>query len=733
MATRIQACGSMQRLEGMTSLLLATVLWVTGQACATPAMTPPADAATQAQVSSSYGKLPLSFEINRGQTDAQVKFLARGQGYGLFLTPREAVLSLRVAQAKTAQARKPAPGKGAKADEPARSAVVRMRLAHANSHPELSGLDPVPGTSNYFIGNDPGKWQTEIAHYARVKYAAVYPGIDLVYHGNQRQLEYDFVLAPGADPKRIELVFEGARRLSLDKQGNLVLATAGGELVQRKPVVYQEAQGKRTEVEGRYVLRGRNRAGFHVASYDTRRPLVIDPVLSFSTYLGGSGEDRGYGIAVDASGNAYVTGTTASSNFSTTAGAYQRVYGGGSYDAFVTKLNATGTALTYSTYLGGSGDDEAWSIAVDAGGNVYLTGLTDSSNFPTTAGTYQTVYSGGSYPFDAFVAKLNAGGTALVYSTYLGGSGGDYGYGIAVDGSGNAYVTGSTGSSNFPTTAGAYQTVSSGGGDAFVTKLNAAGTALVYSTLLGGSGADYGADIAVDGGGNVYVMGPTASSNFPTTAGAYQTVYGGGSYDAFVTKLNATGTALLYSSLLGGSGWGPGFGITLDGSGNAYVTGYTASSNFPTTAGAYQRVYGGGSYDAFVTKLNATGTALVYSTYLGGSGGDGGNSIVVDASGNAYLSGTTVSSNFPTTADAHQFVNAGGGDAFVTKLNAAGSAFVYSTYLGGTGSDSGPGIAMDGSGNVYVTGYTLSSNFPTTSGAYQIVRLCTAAASMTLS
>ena len=693
-------------------------------------MTPPPDAATQAQVSSSYGKLPLSFEMNRGQTDSQVKFLARGQGYGLFLTPREAVLSLRAAQpnAGHANAHKPTTGKGAKADKPARSAVVRMRLAHANANPKLSGLDLLPGTSNYFIGNDPSKWQTGVTHYARVKYAGVYPGIDLVYYGNQRQLEYDFVLAPGADPKRIELVFEGTRRLSLDRQGNLILATAGGELVQHKPVVYQEADGKRTEVEGRYVLRGRNRAGFHVARYDARRPLVIDPVLSYSTYLGGSGGDYSQAIAVDASGNAYVTGSTNSSNFPTTAGVPQLAYGSGTYDVFVTKLNASGTALVYSTYLGGSGADEAWSIALDGSGNAYVAGYTESGNFPTTAGAYQHAYGGG--PFDGFVTKLNAAGTALIYSTYLGGNGFDNVLGIATDGSGNAYVTGVTGYGNFPTTAGAYQTGSGGGYDAFVTKLNAAGSALVYSTFLGGSGEDDGSSIAVDSGGNAYVAGSTASSDYGTTPGAYQTGYGGGTFDAFVTKLNASGTAAIYSTYLGGGGRDEALAIAVDGSGNAYVTGTTAYFligstayyDFPTSGGAPQTNYAGGASDAFVTKLNATGTALVYSTFLGGSGEDKGRGITVDTDGNAYVTGWTASSNFPTTANTYQpFYGGGSRDAFVTKLNAAGTALVYSTYLGGIGGDISYGIPIDASGNVYVTGYTSSSNFPTTAGAYQIV------------
>jgi hypothetical protein len=664
--------------------------------------------ASNDQFLQSYGQIPLSFEVNRGQTAAEVDFLSQGNGYSLFLTPTETVLSLQKPPRAT--------GDGTATPD---AAVLRSRFVGANPQPQVVGVDQLASTSNYLIGNDPSQWQTNIANFGRVEYHNLYPGVDLVFYGNQRQLEYDYVVAPGTDPGVIKLAIDGTESMTLDDQGDLVLHTSGGDVLEHAPVVYQDSGGVRQPVSGQFVLEGDGQVGFALGAYDHSQPLIIDPVLSYSTYLGGAGEDDGYGIAVDAAGNAYLTGNTGSTNFPTTADAVQTSFGGNA-DAFVAKLNPTGTALVYSTYLGGSGGDFSYGIAVDGSGNAYVTGQTNSANFPTTSGAFQRTYGGGNT--DAFVAKLNPTGTALVYSTYLGGSDNDSGEGIAVDAAGDAYVTSATASANFPTTAGALQTSFGGNGfyDAFVAKLNPTGTALVYSTYLGGSNNDYGAGIAVDAAGDAYLTGYTASTNFPTTAGALQTPYGGGNTDAFVAKLNPTGTALVYSTYLGGTGDDRGLGIAVDAAGNAYVTGYTASTNFPTTGGAFQRTYGGGgNVDAFVAKLNPMGTALVYSTYLDGSDDDYGVGIAVDAAGNAYVTGITASANFPTTADALQTSYGGGPyDAFLTKLNPTGTALVYSTYLGGTGDDSGLGIAVDAAGNAYVTG-TASTNFPITAGALQ--------------
>ena len=556
--------------------------------------------------------------------------------------------------------------------ERATQAVLRIRFVGANPKTRVQGQEELPGKANYFIGNAPTKWRTKVPTYAKVRYDDLYPGVDLIYYGTQRQLEYDVVVRPGADPNRIIFGIQGADDLEVDAQGDLVLHTAAGQIRQHKPFVYQEVDGVRKEIPGGYVLRDTHQVGFRVTAYDPSLPLIIDPLLVYSTYLGGANNDNASAVAVDAAGNAYVTGITASAtNFPTTAGAFQTTLGGGS-DAFVTKLNPTGTALIYSTFLGGSDFDTGVGIAVDASGNAYVTGSTASTNFPTTAGAFQTTLAGpgGGSLTDAFVTKLNPTGTALVYSTYLGGRDFDNGEEVAVDAAGNAYVTGRTSSTDFPTTVAAFQTTSAGGGDAFVTKLNSTGSALVYSTFLGGAeSSDGGFGIAVDALGNAYVTGLTNSTDFPTTAGAFQTTSSGGT-DAFVTKLNPAGSALVYSTFLGGSSFDQGSGIAVDASGDAYVTGRTFSTDFPTTEDGFQTTFGG-ARDAFVTKLNPTGSALVYSSYLGGSSLDQGSGIAVDARANAYVTGVTLSTDFPTTGDAFQTTLGGSTDAFVAKLSFA--------------------------------------------------------------
>jgi hypothetical protein len=690
-----------------------------------------------------YGQLPLSFEANLGQTDEQVQFLARGQGYTLFLTAREAVFAFSPPAAHRQRHRGLRPRTRAEQDpsETAR-AVVRMQLLEANPAPQVVGVEELPGKANYFIGNDPHKWRTNVPTYARVKYANVYPGVDLVYYGNRGQLEYDFVVQPGAEPSRIALDIEAnlvsARGrptrapLRVAENGDLVVGTEGSEVVFRQPVVYQPTMdsGQRTRdiVEGKYVIRAGQQVTFDIASYDKTRPLVIDPTLVYSTYLGGSNDDEAAAIAVDAAGNAYVTGATNSSNFPTTVGALQTATPG---NIFVSKLNAAGSALLYSTYLGSNEGERSSGIAVDAAGNVYVTGETSSSNFPTTPGAFQTTLENGA----AFVSKLNATGSALLYSTFLGGSRGAGTAAIAVDAAGNAYVTGVTLSDDFPTTPGAFQPTPGPFGTnpqvAFVSKLNTAGSALLYSTYLGVT-VTGGNAIAVDAAGNAYVTG-VAGPDFPTTPGAFQPTptFGEPLTDAFVSKLNTAGSALVYSTYLGLTFTG-GSGIAVDAAGNAYVTGGTSFSNFPTTPGAFQTTLHSSGGNAFVAKLTPDGTALVYATYLGGSGtvvvgpggqitvGDTGLGIAIDAAGNAYVTGNTSSSDFPITSDAFQPTFGGGfGDAFVSKLNATGSALVYSTYLGGNDIDNGTGIAVGAAGSAYVTGYSFSSNFPATPDVFQ--------------
>ena len=427
-----------------------------------------------------YGRLPLSFEPNQGQTDAQVRFLARGPGYTVFLAPGEAVLGLMP------------PDTAGDASTQGAGTVLRIGLVGSNPTPSLLGLDLEPGKSNDLIGNDPAQWHTAIPNYGRVEVQGVYPGVDLIYHGQQQQLEFDFVVAPGADPGVIRLAFQGTTGLTLDDQGDLVLPTAGGDVIERAPVLYQQVDGVSRAVAGHYVLDGAGRVGFAVGAYDRSRPLVIDPVLSYSTFLGGSGEDHGDGIAVDSAGDAYVTGYTYSPDFPTVH-ALQPTFGG-DVDAFVAKLTADGSALVYLTYLGGSGEDYGNSIAVDSAGDAYVTGYTYSPDFPTVH-ALQPTFGG---DVDAFVAKLRSDGSALDFSTYLGGSGEDYGNGIAVDSAGDAYVTGSTTSTDFPTVHALQPNFGGGFTDGFVAKLRLDGSALVFSTYLGGSDYDVGRSIAVD-------------------------------------------------------------------------------------------------------------------------------------------------------------------------------------------------------------------------------------------
>jgi hypothetical protein len=775
-----------------------------------------------------FAQLPMRFERNDGQTDPQVKFLSRGQGYTLFITPGEAVLAMRQPVKEPRPGLFPRPDRQARANDKkkadaAKSAIVRIVLKGAASAPQIEGVDRLATGSNYFIGNDPKKWHTDVPNYAKVELKNVYPGIDLIYHGSEQgRLEYDFRLAPEADPDAIRLGFKGMKKLALDQRGDLVVSVGKSQIVEHAPDIYQEIGGNKQTVKGRWVLRGAHEAGFELASYDRTKPIVIDPVLLYSTYLGGSGGDQGNAIAVDSSGNAYVTGAAGPTDFPT-LNAYQSTANGGA--AFVAKLNpsASGAAsLLYSTYLGGNGGDTGYGIAVDSSGNAYVTGTTGSfgnssctaSGEPgvccTGAGTgtctafptlnaYQSTNNaataangGGGGVANAFVAKLNpsaSGAASLLYSTYLGGSAGysgDWGNGIAVDSSGDAYVTGATGSYGnsscngldtpgacctgagtgtciaFPTL-NAFQSTLNGGENAFVAKLDpsASGAAsLLYSTYLGGSTAEVGFGIAADPSGNAYVTGTTESNDFPTL-NAYQSTLGGEYSNAFVAKLNPglSGMAsLLYSTYLGGDYYDMGYGIAVDSSANAYVTGSAASTNFPTL-NAYQSTNNDTEYgNAFVAKLNpaASGAAsLLYSSYLGGSGSDGGNGIAVDSSGNAYVTGTTGSFGnssctasgepgdcctgagtgtciaFPTL-NAYQSTNNaaanganGGANAFVAKLNpsASGAASLsYSTYLGGSGmkyqGDQGFGIALDSSGNAYVTGFTDSTNFPTLN-AYQ--------------
>jgi hypothetical protein len=677
------------------------------------------------KISEAYGKLPLQFEANQGQTDRQVKFISRGDGYTLYLTSGDAVLVFREGAAESAQQG----GSASHTVHGHKSGVVRLKLLGGNPAPQIKGTEELPGKINYLIGNDPSAWRGGIPTFAKVQYEGVYRGVDMVYHGNQRQLEYDFALEPGVSPGVIDFEIEGPKRIEIASNGDLLLGGAAGQVRLLKPRAYQLVQGstRSEEIPSRYILHAGHRVGFALGNYDKSRPLIIDPVLSYSTYLGGVNGDAAWGIAVDSSGNAYVAGYTNSNNFPVSAGAYDTSCGSGgscsetNADAFVTKLNASGS-LVYSTFIGGTSVELAKGIAVDESGSAYITGQTSSSNFPTTSGAFQRTYGGG---LDAFVAKLSADGSSLVYSTYLGGSAYDAGNAVALDALGNAYITGQTNSTNFPTlnplqaTGGGSQD-----GDAFVTELNTTGSALVYSTYLGGSSLDRGNGIAVDGSGNAYVAGFTRSSDFPTQNPLQAACASCPTYaDAFVAEVLSGGSVLGYSTFLGGSGDDQALGITVDSTGNAYITGFTYSNNFPITQGALQ-VFLRGLSDAFVTKLTPDGSAEAFSTYLGGSDVDLGNSIAV-LSGNIYVSGDTYSNDFPlasATQTACGTGNCSNGTAFTSELNLSGSALVFSTYLGGSGTspagDHGNGVAVDASGNAYLAGETTSTDLHTVN-AYQ--------------
>ena len=687
-----------------------------------------------ARMSAAYDSLPLSFEPNRGQAPDDVRFSARGNGYGLFLTSTQAVLAMKAPQ-------------GAKSAD----ALLRMNLRGARQDARSAGVHQLPGISNYFIGKDRSKWRTHVPNYAQVKYDAVYPGVDLVYYGNQRRLEYDFLVKPGANPGAIRLGFDGADRISIDKGGDLVLSLQGREIRQHRPVIYQQLDGVRKPVSGGYQLLAKNEVGFSLGDYDQSKPLVIDPVLSYSGYLGGPNRDVARNIAVDPDGNAYITGFTFSPNFTGLPTGPR-----GACDAFVTKMRSDGQALVYSSYLGGNGNENIFlapdnvteiqcgAVAIDGQRQAYLTGYTDSLDFPLVAPIQ--VANGGNG--DAFVTKLSGDGSTIIYSTYLGGRNRDAGNAIAVaqgaDGP-NTYVVGETRSHDF-NIANPYQQFKGGDNsgistdsDAFVTRINAAGSGLIYSTYLGGSADERGQAIAVGPNGNLYAAGVTLSDNFPTTSNAYSQT-GVGSSDVFVTKLRDLGAQddpsqlVEYSSYFGGTGENNATSIAVDRLGRAYIAGYTTSTDLPVVSptiipGTYDgSQYGGrsggvgGLSDGFVAKFDpsASGAAsLLQATYLGGNGQDVATGIAVSPvssnpnSGDyvAYVTGWTTSTNYPTVAALRTSL-VGGQDIFVSKITAPGTSFEYSTYLGGSVNDVASGIAVDGSGRAYVTGSTQSNDYP---------------------
>ncbi len=691
---------------------------------------------TRQKISDTFGKLPITFIPNKGQRDSKVKCYTLGKGFqclfttegvlytffapatspSLSHTERSSQISQQLTQMEQEQRLK--------------GVTLALRFIGANPQVAMKAHGEESGTVNYLKGNDPAEWITELPQYQEIIYKELWSGIDLVFRGVDGQIKYEFKINPGADLDKVQFTYIGGDRLELDSEGNLNIHTPVGIYIDQKPISFQEINGQRIPVESGFVIKedftGQQVIGFEVnVDYDPQFPLIIDPgILLYSTYLGGSGEDRGAGIDIDTAGNAYITGFTTSFDFPFTPGAFDTTFSG-TQDAFITKLNATGSARIYSTFLGAAGGSTfGRSIAADAFGNAYVTGFTTSPNFPFTPGAFDTTFNGTQ---DAFITKLNATGSVLVYSTFLGEVGGNtIGNSIAIDFSGNSYVTGETDTGNFPTTAGAFDTMFNGTRDAFITKLNTTGSALVYSTFLGATGGSTsGHSIAIDNLSNAYVTGVTDATLFPTTLGSFDTTFGGVE-DAFVTKLNNTGSALVYSTFLGGSMSDVGEGIAVDISGNAYVTGSTFSTDFPTTPFAFDTLYNGGNSDCFVSKLNATGSTLLYSTYLGGSDSDRGIGIAVDNSENAYVTGETSSADFPVTDNGFDITFNGGEDIFITKINTNASgptaSLSSSTYVGGSGDEAGFAIVIDPLGvTAYVTGRTDSTAFPTTVGAFDQV------------
>ncbi len=679
-------------------------------------------------------KTPMYFEVNRGQTDASVKFFTRAGGYNLYLTGSEAVLVI--------------PGTAAAGR---RSGVVRMKLKGANASPSARGLEILPGRTSYFIGSDPSKWQTGVEQYAKVKFGQVYPGIDMVYRFDKGSVEYDFVVAPGANPGRILMGFEGAEALRLNTRGDLVLRAEGGELTYKAPRLYQVLDNRRVPVTGRYVLTANSHARFEVGNYIKSKELVIDPSLAYSSFLGGAEEDYANAIAVDNAGNAYLTGTTTSAAFPT-AGTQNLPLKTGTAvkvlsDVFVTKVNPAGTAKLWSVYFGGSGNDVVRGIAVDgATHRIFVAGdTTASADFPYTALVGTGVGTGGGN--DAFVARIDdAGGTSptLAYANVFGGGFDDFAYGIAIDGADNVYVTGTTQSladNTFPVypalplLSAAQPHAGAGATQSYVVKFSAA-LAQVYGTYLGGAGETFGYAIAVDSARNAYVTGRTEDAFL--TASDWPNVFKNtvsGANDAFIAELNPAGSSYLYKTYIGGSGINIGTAIAVDGASpaNVYIAGYTYSGDFPGPGlagydalrlGGAQTTPMSGNPAAFVFKLRTAMTGAtdgVYSTYFGRSGDTRATAIAVDSAGQAYVTGTNTGGDIPAIGgSAFQ----GSPDAFVVQLDNTGGSFKFMTYLGGTTQNYAMGLALDSAKNIYVAGYTSSdaATFPLVAGGFQQAR-----------
>ncbi len=668
--------------------------------------------ARKAEVMKAYGRLPLYFIKNSGQVDSRVSFYEKGLSHAAFFTDDGVVLAVARPQANAEKARTGAGAAEVLKDKKITTEALSLNFVGAGGKTSIVASEPMPGRVNYFIGNDRSRWRRNVPTFGAVTYRDVYENVDIKFYGSNRRLEHDVIVRPGGDVSRVVFAYRGIKGLKLTEAGDLEVMLEKGSLIEKKPVIYQEIGGSRVAVDGTYKLLGRKDGayvyGFDVASYDHSKDLVIDPVLVYSTYLGGSDYDNAYAIALDGTGAVYVTGYTWSLDFPVV----NPLQGTISHftDLFVTKLSPSGSALVYSTFLGGFGYENGYAIAVDITGAVYITGDTDSTNFPL-ANPIQGVYGGG-YS-DAFVSKLDPTGSILVYSTYIGGLGYDVGNGLAVDSIGSVYVAGHTDSVDYPLvnaipgSAGLYI-------DAFVTKLDPGGLAIVYSTKIGGGYDDFAYAVAVDGAGAAYVTGSTDSPDFPVLNAAQPSCNTQVAWlcaDAFVAKIAPAGSSFVYSTFLGGSSSETADAIAADSTGAAYVAGYTQSTDFPTV-NPFQGTYGGGYNDCFVTKVDPAGSSFLYSTYLGGSSGDAGMAIGLDNAGAFYVAGFTYSLDFPLVNAIQGAYGGGNSDAFITKFDPTGASLLYSTYLGGANDDSVYGLAVSGAGRAYLAGSTGSTDFP---------------------
>jgi hypothetical protein len=682
--------------------------------------------------------IPSYFEINRGQAPRNIRFLLRGQQAVAGFLANSITFGIETGRARASHHRDLLDRK--LAAEKQTESFQTLRFLGAQPHPSIAGRSPLPGRVNYFIGSDPHRWHTDIPTFGRLLYRGIYPHTDMIVHASRGQLEYDWVLHPGAQPARIHLRVSGSAPLRLLKNGMLEAGRGAAELLQAHPVAYQNIAGVRRMVRARFVVQSASVFGLAVARYDRRFPLVVDPTVSYSTVLGGEDTDQSTSIAVDSSGDAYVAGFTTSLQFPTVH-PLQQVNAGGA-DAFISELNASGSALLSSTYLGGSDDDQVNGIAVGADGSVYVTGGTRSLNFPISH-AFQTTPGGGdectvnevTMPCgDAFVTHLTAGASTLLYSTYLGTSAEESGNGISVDAQGDAFIAGATQSTSFPQVHGLPPTDFESNGcddpssqdlpvcrDAFVTKLSPDGTHLIYSTLVGGNSDDAATAIAIDRYGAAWITGETASVDFPQVN---TTLQEGDTTDAFVVKLGAPGNAIAFSTFLGGSNDDIGDAIALDANGDASVVGETDSDDFPTSNAFMAN--SPGDQDAWIARFSSVGGAPLYVTFMGGDSVQQATGVAVDGTGDTFVVGNTDSSDFPTIDATQQSIGGvdcapvGSGatncyDAFVQQLDPGGRP-VFSTYLGGDNSDQATGAALDSVGNLYVTGITPSDDFPLRGG-----------------